>query len=57
MKLIIRCNHCGKSHLEDYCFETGKVPSQECIEDDIDPTPFNEETFRKWQVSLNTPKK
>lgn len=38
---IIRCNHCGKSHWSNYCPATGKVPSEDCIEDDIDPTCFD----------------
>lgn len=37
---IIRCNWCGWSHRSDYCIKTGKVPSIDCIEDDIQPSDF-----------------
>ncbi len=37
---IIRCNHCSRSHRSDYCIKTGKVPSIDCIEDDIQPSDF-----------------
>jgi hypothetical protein len=41
MTCIVRCNHCGKSHWDNYCPKTGKIPSPDCPEDDIDPTPYD----------------
>lgn len=38
---IIRCNHCGRSHWSNICPATGKVPSADCIEDDINPTDYD----------------
>lgn len=40
MLVMIRCNHCGKDHRHDYCITTGKIPSEDCIESDIELSPF-----------------
>ncbi len=44
---IVRCNWCGKSHRSDYCIKTGKVPSNDCIEDDFDPSDFENDIPHK----------
>lgn len=41
---IIRCNHCGRDHRSDFCISTGKVPSYDCPECDINPNDFNDGT-------------
>ena len=43
---IIRCNHCSRSHRSDYCIKTGKVPSNDCIEDDINESDFENDIPR-----------
>lgn len=43
---IIRCNHCGISHRSDYCIKTGKVPSNDCPEDDINESDFENDIPR-----------
>ena len=39
---MIRCNHCAKDHLEDYCIATGRVPAIDCPESDIGVSDFIE---------------
>lgn len=44
-EVIITCNHCGRSHLANYCSSTGKIPSIDCAtirEDDHDISNFFE---------------
>lgn len=44
MKIMIRCNHCGRDHRHDYCTVSGKIPSDDCLESDINPSDFEEDS-------------
>lgn len=47
--ILIRCNHCGRSHRSDYCIKTGKIPDINCLEDDIDLSDFTNDYPEEYE--------
>lgn len=51
---MIRCNHCGRDHRPDYCIKTGKVPSDDCVESDINPSDFEHDVVHRLPIGFRS---
>jgi len=54
MLIMIRCNHCGRDHRPDYCIKTGKVPSDDCVESDINPSDFEHDVVHRLPIGFRS---